>query len=222
MVKYILKESELRSMIEGIVAEEVNNILNESLGSALGSALGNTLKYGALGVVAPTMLASKAFSKANGIVNGNDTILGTVKDYFGNGTGSSTASGRKTRGQRQNERLANGKNISYEYGKPELIPSWGSHVKLDDKREILPPPYDAAKKTGCMLPWGSFGLHYHDEGDRMWNRMITDKEKSILRVSGGDKSKEARLLKKYKRILNGWLKDRDKAYKIYIKENNRL
>ena len=56
----------------------------------------------------------------------------------------------------------------------------------------------------------------------MWNRMITDKESAILRVSGNDESKKARLLRKYKKILLGWLKDRDKAYKVYIKENNRV
>lgn len=222
MVKYILRESELRTMIENIVAEEVSNILNEGIGSAIGSAIGNTLKYGALGVVAPTMLAGKAFSKANGIVNGNDTVWGTVKDYFGNGNGSSGGSSRKTRGQKQNERLSNGRNISYEYGKPEVVPSWGNRVKLDDRREVLAPPYDEKKKTGCRLPWGSFGEHYHDEGDRMWNRMITDKESSILRVSGDNEDKKARLLKKYKKILTDWLKARDKAYKIYIKENNRI
>ena len=222
MIKYILKESELRAMVENIVSEEINNVLSESIGSALGSALGNTLKYGALGVVAPTMLAGKAFSKANSIVNGNDTITGTVKDYFSSGIGSSSGSGRKTRGQKQNERLAAGRNVSYEYGRPETVPSWGNRLKLDDKREILPPPYDAKKKTGCTLPWGSFGEHYHDEGDRMWNRMITDKESAILRVSGNDESKKARLLRKYKKILLGWLKDRDKAYKVYIKENNRV
>ena len=122
MAKYILRESELRTMIEDIVAKEVSNILNEGIGSAIGSAIGNTLKYGALGVVAPTMLAGKAFSKANGIVNGNDTILGTVKDYFGGGNGSSNGSRRQTRSQKQSERYRAGRDVSFEYGRPETVP----------------------------------------------------------------------------------------------------
>lgn len=220
MAKYILRESELRTMIEDIVAKEVSNILNEGIGSAIGSAIGNTLKYGALGVVAPTMLAGKAFSKANGIVNGNDTILGTVKDYFGGGNGSSNGSRRQTRSQKQSERYRAGRDVSFEYGRPETVPGWGRRVKLDRKSEITVPPYDQNKKTGCTLDWGEFGEHYHDEGDRMWNRKIIDTERTLIRVSHGDQSKLEKYQRKYKRALVDWLKERDRAYENYIKSIN--
>lgn len=220
MAKYILRESELRTMIEDIVAKEVSNILNEGIGSAIGSAIGNTLKYGALGVVAPTMLAGKAFSKANGIVNGNDTILGTVKDYFGGGNGSSNGSRRQTRSQKQSERYRAGRDVSFEYGRPETVPGWGRRVKLDRKSEITVPPYDQNKKTGCTLDWGEFGEHYHDEGDRMWNRKIIDTERTLIRVSHGDQNKLEKYQRKYKRALVDWLKERDRAYENYIKSIN--
>lgn len=207
-------------MIEDIVAKEVSNILNEGIGSAIGSAIGNTLKYGALGVVAPTMLAGKAFSKANGIVNGNDTILGTVKDYFGGGNGSSNGSRRQTRSQKQSERYRAGRDVSFEYGRPETVPGWGRRVKLDRKSEITVPPYDQNKKTGCTLDWGEFGEHYHDEGDRMWNRKIIDTERTLIRVSHGDQNKLEKYQRKYKRALVDWLKERDRAYENYIKSIN--
>jgi hypothetical protein len=227
MVKYILRESELRTMIENIVAEEVSNILNEGIGSAIGSAIGNTLKYGALGVVAPTMLAGKAFSKANGIVNGNDTVWGTVKDYFGNGNGSSGGSSRKTRSQKQSERYRAGRDVSFEYGRPETVPGWGNRLKLDKKEEIMVPEEVLDDKGKCVQwgsktgQWGSFGKHYHDEGDRMWQRVFKDKENALIRNCRNDQSKLERLKRKYKRILLDWLKDRDRAYEEYIKTHNK-
>lgn len=210
MPRYIIKESELRSVIKKVVTEE----LNEGLTRALGNALLNTAKYAAIGAIAPGALAQKGVLKAADILGGKSTIGGTVSDFFG--------SNGKTRAQRDSEKVLASKNIAYEYGKPEVVPSWGNRVKLDEKSEIVAPPYDERKRTGCMLPWGSFGVHYHDEGDRTWNRLIVDKEKAILRVSGDNESKRNNLLRKYKKKLVEWLNDRDKAYRKYIKENNKL
>ena len=83
MAKYIIKESELRSVINTIVTKELSEVLNESvLGHVLGSALKNTLKYGALAAAAPALLANKGLKKGNDIVNNGDTVTDTVKDFL--------------------------------------------------------------------------------------------------------------------------------------------
>lgn len=204
MVKYILKESELRSMINSIVAEELNNVINEGIGSVLKNTAGMAAKT----VLSPFASAGDMFSKATDVLTGKDTISNATGHFFNGRDG-------KTKAQRQSERLAASKNISYEYGKPEVVPSWGNRLKLDTKREIVAP-------ENSQLEWGSFGKHYHDEDDKMWNRMVMSKENAIMRISGQNENKIARLQKKYKKILIGWLKDRDANYEVYIKSNNKI
>ena len=70
------------------------------------------------------------------------------------------------------------------------------------------------------MNWGEFGAHYHDEGDRMWNKKIMDTERTLIRVSRGDQNKLERFQRKYKRALLDWLKERDRAYENYIKSIN--
>ena len=100
MAKYILKESELRAMIDNIVEEEINNVINEGLGTA---AL-NTVKNGALGVVAPTLLAQKYLTTMDRIINGDAPVrrsVEAIKDYFG-----ATGSQKAKREAKKNEREA--------------------------------------------------------------------------------------------------------------------
>lgn len=85
MMKYILKESELRSMIDDIVREEFNNAINEGIGTGIW----NTVKNAGLGVVAPSLLAQKYAATMNQIINGNrgnpiSNTVDVIKDYFGN------------------------------------------------------------------------------------------------------------------------------------------
>lgn len=204
-MKYILRESELRYILNGIINEE----LNEGLGHALGSALGNTVKNAALGAVAPGLLAGKFVNKTNNIANGKDSMVDTVKNFFGAENGSSTnGSLRKNRAERQREKLAAKRDVSYEYGRPETVPCFGNREKLAGKRDISEPG------------WGSFGNHYHDEGDRMWNRKFKNEKEAFERnVASGSLGVggEEKLKRRYKKRLEGWLKDRDEAYKIYIK-----
>jgi len=213
MGKYIIKESELRSAIKKVVAEE----LNESLTHALGSALWNTAKYAALGAVAPGVLAQKGVVKTADILGGNSTIGGTVSDFFGgkSGPSSSSGKGKKTKSEKQRDRLMASKNVSYEYGRPETTPGIGRRDKLAPKSEIFAPD---SENGGSGIEWGSFGRHYHDEGDRAWNRKVIDYEKALLRNSQGrSEAQVATLIRRYKRRLVDWLKDRDRDYEIYIK-----
>ena len=209
MAKYILKESELRAVISEAVAEELGALLNEGLPTALG----NTLNSGALGVFAPAILAGKALKKTDAIFNGQDTITGTIRDYFGAG-GKDSSGRRLSKSERQRQKFADRRSISYEYGRPETVPGMFGRTKLAKKEEI------AALDLGHGIVWGSFGKHYRDEGDRAWTRVVTDKENSLIRNSSGNPSRQARLQRRYKRILLDWLKDRDKAYETYIKGQN--
>ena len=216
MASYIIRESELRSAIKKIIAEEIDGLIGESLAGALGHAALNTLKTAAIGAVAPGVLANKVFTKTNNILNGPDTITGTVSDFFGgNKIGSSDkASGRqKSKAEKQRKRLSATRGISGEYGKPETIPGIGRRIKLDRKDAMTLP-------TESHVEWGDFGIHYHDEGDRMWFRKVLDTERALERASHGDASRQNRLQKRYKRALVDWLKERDREYENYIKTIN--
>ena len=222
MARYIIKESELRSTIKKVVEEEISHKINENFGNALKNAGLNTLKTAAKGIVAPSMLAQDAVKKIGDISMGNDTITGTISNFFGGNSSSAAGKtgGSKSKVEKRRERSLATRDVAYEFGKPETVPGWGRRVKLDRKSEITVPPYDQNRKTGCTLDWGEFGEHYHDEGDRMWIKKITDTERTLIRVSHGDQNKLIRFQRKYKRALLDWLKERDRAYENYIKSIN--
>ena len=222
MARYKIKESELRSTIKKVVEEEISHKINENFGNALKNAGLNTLKTAVKGIVAPSMLAQDAVKKIGDISMGNDTITGTISNFFGGNSSSAAGktSGNKSKVERRRERSLATRDVAYEFGKPETVPGWGKRVKLDRKSEITDPPYDQNRKTGCTLDWGEFGEHYHDEGDRMWIKKITDTERTLIRVSHGDQNKLIRFQQKYKRALVNWLKERDRAYENYIKSIN--
>lgn len=222
MARYIIKESELRSTIKKVVEEEISHKINENFGNALKNAGLNTLKTAAKGIVAPSMLAQDAVKKIGDISMGNDTITGTISNFFGGNSSSAAGKtgGNKSKAEKRRERSLATKDVAYEFGKPETVPGWGRRIKLDRKSEITVPPYDQNRKTGCTLDWGEFGEHYHDEGDRMWIKKITDTERTLIRVSHDDQNKLIRFQRKYKRALLDWLKERDRAYENYIKGIN--
>lgn len=216
MVKYIFKESELRATIDKIVTEEVSRVLNEGLGHALGSALKNTAKIAVKGTLAPGLLANDALEKTNNIFNGDDTVTKTVRNFFGADTSSSNSGGvglsRKSKAEKQRERMSSARGISFEYGRPETVPDFGHKFKLARKSEIVAP------QSQNGISWGKFGKHYHDEGDRMWNRKVQDTENAFIRNSrNASQGRIERLQRRYKRVLIDWLKERDREYKIYIK-----
>ena len=222
MARYTIKESELRSTIKKVVEEEISHKINENFGNALKNAGLNTLKTAVKGIVAPSMLAQDAVKKIGDISMGNDTITGTISNFFGGNSSSAAGKtgGNKSKEERRRERSLAARDVAYEFGKPETVPGRGRRIKLEIKSEITVPPYDKKRKTGCTLYWGEFGEHYHDEGDRMWIKKITDTERTLIRVSHGDQNKLIRFQQKYKRALLDWLKERDRAYENYIKSIN--
>lgn len=231
MAKYIIKESELRSAIKKVVEEELSSVVNEGIGHALGSALKNTAKTAAKGILAPSILAQDITRKTVDIGTGKSTLTGAISDFFGGKSGSGGSSSKggsrsERRAEKQRERLSASRGISGEYGKPETVPGFGRRMKLDKKSEITVPQEVLDDKGKCVQwgsrtgDWGSFGNHYHDEGDRMWQRTFKDKENALLRNCRNDQTKLENLKRKYKRILVDWLKDRDKEYETYIKSIN--
>lgn len=222
-MKYILKESELREIIREAVEEELKQTL--SLNEGIGRALGGLMKVGA-GIAFPMYGVSKFLNKAYEFPNWGGSSSNSIFK-----TGSKTSkeqgqAGRKSKAERQRERAIAGRSISYEYGRPETVPGWGNRLKLDKKTEIIVPEEVLDDKGKCVQwgsrtgQWGSFGQHYHDEGDRMWQRVFKDKENALIRNCHNDQSKLERLKRKYKRILLDWLKARDREYKTYIQSVN--
>lgn len=147
MMKYILKESELRSMIGKIVAEELNEgVLH---------ALGNVAKTAALATLAPGVLAQKAFVKTNDILNGPETITGAVKDFVG-------ADKANDRREKHMKSLESEERIAKKYGWAKTIPS-----ALSNKERLAP------KVLFNPAEFGNLGRHYEEDGNApIWNQKL--------------------------------------------------
>ena len=215
-MKYVIKESELKTGLKEIGTEEIKKRVNESISNALT----NTLKAGALTLLDPAGSVGRAYSHTLGLLNGKESISNDIKNFFGNGS-STNLPHKKTKFDKQRDRLAASRGVSYEYGKPETIPGRRNKIKLVKKSEFLVPVVEPnengqyttfGSRTG---DWGSFGKHYHDVEDRMWQRIFTEKENALIRNSRGDERKMERLKPRYKKILIKWLKSRDRDYELY-------
>ena len=222
MSKYLIKESELRAIISDAVMEE----LNEGLWHAFGSALKNTAKNAVVGAVAPGALAQKAFVKTGKIINGPDTLAGTVKDFFGGNTdGSQTGkskNGANNRNTNSNQtgKLKNGANnrntSAREYGRPETIGALG-RTRMR-KRPIV---------VNNFLGSGEnidFGRHYYEENqDRpssRWSKMLQSADVDVNQTASSPGGR-ARKIRNYRRMFNRWLNERDKAYEEMMKARKR-
>jgi hypothetical protein len=215
MAKYVIKESQLKSAIKKIIAEE----LNEGLPGAIGNALMHTAKTAALGAFAPSILAQNAFEKSNNIINGSDTVVGTVDDFFGGniGAGESTrAQDGKSGVQKDKEKGKKNTGLSdrdvaiikRKYGEPETRGGLGKRLE----RKIS---YDQVN----FLEHGKLarlGMHYPEVNNTVWAKKIEEATAAINRVeqSGGNVNW---YLRQHAIRLRNWLNERDKAYEKYIK-----
>ena len=217
MSKYILKESELRSIIKEAVEEELSRTLNEGFWHGLGSALKNTAKIAALGTVAPGLLAQKGVLKTNDILGGNSTVAGTIGDFFGmnggnqTGKGSATKDGKKTPAERQKEIRQNTATIRREYGEPET--EAGLNKKLNPKRQIIVTDFLGSGEDA------NFGRHYYEKGQdsntSVWGKKLADANTDITNY--GNPRRNNRYVRDYYRSFKKWLEERDKAYEAFIK-----
>ena len=242
MSKYILRESELKSVLRDIIMEEISNATNEGVLGRLGNMALNTAKWAGLATLAPGLAAGKAMEKIGGIVDpkGKDTVAGTADQILGGGAGAGRSSsggksgGKKlSRTQQRNERYKSAKYLAQEWGRPETVPGWGRRVKLERKREIEN-PMDTARRVirpngtlyNITMDWGAFGRHYHDEGERGWLNKVEEIEERVRRAATRDGTvdpdRQARFQRRYRRALADWLNKRDKAYESWIEENPKL
>lgn len=249
MPKYVLRESELKSVLRDIIMEEVSNATNEGVLRRLGNMVLNTAKWGGMAALAPGLAAGKAIGKVNNILNpkSDDTVAGTVDQILGGdgaGAGRSSGNNRSSSGgksggkkisrtQQRNERYKSTKYLTQEWGRPETVPGWGRHIKLERKREIENPMNTATRTTrpngqkyNVTMDWGTFGKHYHDEGERGWLNKVEEIEERVRRAAtrngAVNPDRQARYQRKYRRALADWLNERDKAYESWIKENSKL
>lgn len=216
MTKYIIKESELRSIIKEAVIKELNegNFLR-SLGSGLAHGTLNAAKLAGLGLVAPGILAQKATLKANDILGGSSTVGGTLNDFFGwgSGKGSSTRNGGKslTPNKKNKETPKNLRIIKKEYGEPETEAGLGK--KLNGKRPLIVTNFLGSGEDV------DFGRHYFERGQNLpgsvWNKRLERAEEDLSTVT--DPRKLTKFRKEHYKEFKKWLEKRDKVYEIYIK-----
>lgn len=200
MNKYVIKESELRSIIEMAVA---NELINEGLGHALLKTAG----YAALGALAPGVLANKGIMKANDILGGNSTIGGTLNDFFGgNANGYRKGSSDWSRSKKNTARY-----VKREYGEPATEAGLRKH--LEGKTRIVEEDFLGSGEEA------DFGRHYRevnqDADNSMWRRKLKRAEEAINNVQNQNKVDKYR--RQYYKLLKEWLDERDKAYEAYIK-----
>ena len=195
MNKYVIKESELRAVIEGVIMEE----FNEGLKNTLGSALKNTAKTAALGAVSPGALAQKAFVKVGNVINGDASLVGGVKKFFGND---------------QNQNVSN--QVRSEYGEPETEGMIGK--KLVRKRPII---------VANFLGGGddvNFGRHYYEvnqESERsVWGRKLAQAGRDVNYTATSPGGRRRRI-RYYQKLFAKWLNDRDRAYEEYVRNRRR-
>ena len=170
-------------MIKNIVAEELNE--------GVGHALWNVAKTAGLGLVAPGVLAQKAFVKTNDILNGQDTITGSVKRFVG-------ADKTRDRREKQMKSLEAEERVAKKYGWAKTMPR-----ALSNKEKLAP------KVLFNPAEFGNLGRHYEEEGNApIWNQKLNAATQN-LRTNPNLKRRLARQLR-------GWLEDRDTAYeRIY-------
>lgn len=205
MEKYVIKESELRSVIKKIIAEEVSTAVNEGrITHALGSALTNSLKLAGKGILAPSILAQDVLKKTDDISNGTDTITGTVRKFFGadtyngkSGSGRNIKSGKNQAREKRVTDLEYEERIGKKYGRPKTLP------KLLSSKEKL-----SGKISFRDDVFGNLGRHYEDI-DNVWVKLLESKKKDI--------EANPNLKRRIARQLKGWLDERDRIYEEMAK-----
>ena len=195
MTKYILKESELRSIINKIVTEEVSKSINEGFWQGLKNAAWNTAKLGAKGLIAPSLVGQDIVKKTSDIAMGKDTVTGTVNRFFQGDAG--TQKNKKPKRETSLTDMEYEERIEKKYGKPVTTP------KLIGSREKL-----AGKVRFQDDVFGNLGRHYQDEDD-VWTKLLENK-KAEVETRPNSRMRLARWLKM-------WLDERDARYEELIK-----
>ena len=195
MAKYIFKESELRSAIDKIVAEEISNVINEGFWQGLKNAAWNTAKLGAKSLIAPSLVGQDIVKKTSDIAMGKDTITGTVNRFFQGNAGAQNA--KKSKRETSLADMEYEERIEKKYGSPVTTP------KLIGRKEKL-----AGKVRFQDEVFGNLGRHYQDE-DGVWTRLLENKKQEV--------QTRPNARRRLARWLKMWLDERDARYEDLIK-----
>ena len=195
MAKYILKESELRSAIDKIVAEEVSNVINEGFWQGLKNAAWNTAKLGAKSLIAPSLVGQDIVKKTSDIAMGKDTITGTVNRFFQGNAGAQNA--KKSKRETSLADMEYEERIEKKYGRPVTT------SKLIGRKEKL-----AGKVRFQDEVFGNLGRHYQDE-DGVWTKLLENKKQEV--------QTRPNARRRLARWLKMWLDERDARYEDLIK-----
>ena len=204
MAKYIIKESELRSVLSEIITEELSSVVNESLLGTIGKLGYYTLN--------PSALASRVgTSIANGTV-ARDTMNTLGGLGIGRMLGKQTATGKnnngtkpKTRQEKAKEKRRNLNILKYNYGEPETDVVFGGRRKIRKQRIIVNNFLGTDESK-------DFGTHYVEKNQNsensLWSKKLKEAEEEV-----STNNNPRRAIRVVSRELNDWLKERDEAYR---------
>lgn len=217
MVKYILKESELKAMLYDIINEELSRV---DEGFNLGTTLKNTaktvVKNAALGALAPGAVVGNALNKIDNILTGKESLTRDIKNFFGGNSSSAGGSNSISRPEGNNSVPSNdvGKNAN---GRPDLTSEYGVPETSVSNRLLRKRTIEAINfpVDGHAV---NFGKHYYEkfqnDPDSAWEKKVSQAKYEIAQAPEAAK---ARTTKRCVRDLNKWLDARDKFYINYVK-----
>ena len=218
MTKYILKESELESMIAKIIMEEASRV-DEGRGffRSLGKLAFDTGRL----FLNPYAAAGRGLEKLAG---GEP-----VKSLAGIGAGAAVAgaaSSRKLKGKRDRKKLGDNSKIdeckkfihevNAEFGEPEM--SGALSNKLASKQIMNIPNFLG---TGSAV---SFGGRYLEKSQfspsSHWSKKYAKAEKIVAKEK--DSTRAIELAKEFQKEFAEWLEERDEAYVDYEKALKKI
>lgn len=209
MTKYILKESELRSVLSKIITEELSNVLCESFVGNVFRGAGRLAGNGLVAALGPGVAMNRV---AKNILDPNKTLVGAVKDTFRNNgssnkntpTKKSTESKPKTKQEKRQEKTRNLNYLKYNYGEPETDIALGRR-KIRKERIIVNNFLGTNEDK-------NFGTHYleknQNSNNSFWSRKLREAEEEVN--TNRNPRRAARVVA---RELKAWLDERDEAYR---------
>lgn len=208
MAKYVLKESELYSVLSEIITEELSNALDEGF---IGNVFKGAGRLAGNGLVAALNPGGAVKSVYDYMLNPNKTIVGTVRDTLrSNGTtNKNTQTGKstkpKTRQEKAQEKTRSLNRLKYNYGEPETDVVFGGRRKLRKERIIVNNFLGTNEDK-------DFGTHYVEKNQNsdnsFWSRKLREAEEEV-----NTNRNPRRAIRVVTRELNDWLKERDEAYR---------
>lgn len=210
MAKYILKESELRSVMSEIIMEELSLAMNESFFKNAVKATGKLVGNGLGAALDPGDAINKFYTN---MTDKNKTITGAIGRAFDEKSGTSNKNGvkykkekekSKTRQEKRKEKTRNITYLKYNYGEPKTDVAFGGR-KIRKERIVV----SDYLGTGQEM---NFGVHFVEKNQNSQNSIWSSKLREAQEEVSGNMNQQ-RAIRFVTRELKEWLKERDLAYK---------